>query len=225
MRDVLVYGDPHGEWEPLLRACRDDPPEGVLILGDCDLDVPLRRKLSFLFDAGIKVRWIPGNHDKDDEGRHDNLFLDHPVGNLHATWCRLGGLIFAGLGGIFKERVWAPRFDEGSPSFATRREFLRGLPASHRWRGGLPLRMRDCIFPEDVSALSMLRADVLISHEAPSSHPYGFVGVDMAARACRARLIVHGHHHESRVARLGDGTRVRGLGRAEAFRISHVDLD
>ena len=39
--------------------------------------------------------------------------------------------------------------------------------------GGLPLRRRDAIFPEDLTALGRLRADVLVTHEAPSSHRYG----------------------------------------------------
>src|SRR5690625_3512358 len=34
---ILFYGDPHGNWKPLLKACADDQPDGVVILGDCDL--------------------------------------------------------------------------------------------------------------------------------------------------------------------------------------------
>jgi hypothetical protein len=66
---------------------------------------------------------------------------------------------------------------------------------------------------------------VLVTHEAPSCHKYGFVGIDMAAAACRARLVVHGHHHESYEARIGnDRIRVRGLGRAEVFRLGQGEF-
>ena len=91
MTDVTMHGDPHGNWEPLLRAGRDDRPEGALILGDCDLAMP-------------------------------------------------------------------------------------------------------------------------VPHQAA-------IGIDRVARACRVRLVVHGHHHGSHDGRLPDGTRVRGLAIAEVFRV------
>jgi predicted phosphodiesterase len=34
---ILFYGDSHGEWRPLLKACRDERPDAVFILGDCVL--------------------------------------------------------------------------------------------------------------------------------------------------------------------------------------------
>jgi predicted phosphodiesterase len=223
-RGVILYGDPHGEWRPLLRACQEDPPEGVVIVGDCDLAVPLREQLAPLFSAGIKVRWIPGNHDKDSEQWHDRLFLDHPEGNLQGKWCQLGGRIVAGLGGVFKEKLWYPRFEDSGPRHASRAEFMRWLPKTDRWRGGLPMKIRDAVFPEDALALQGLRVDVLVTHEAPSCHRHGFVGIDNAAHACRAQLIVHGHHHESYAGTLPGGARVRGLAKAEVFRVGREDL-
>jgi predicted phosphodiesterase len=221
---TIIYGDPHGDWRPLLRACAEDRPDGVVLLGDCDLAMPLRQQLAPLFEAGIRVRWIPGNHDTDTIGFHDCLWDDYPDGNLHARWAQVGSLIVAGLGGIFKERVWYPRFEAATPVFATRREYLRQLQRTDRWRGGLPLRLRDAIFPEDVDALATLRVDVLVTHEAPSCHRHGFVGIDTAAQACRARLVVHGHHHESYEGVLANGVPVRGLGKAEVLRLRRQDL-
>ena len=43
---ILFYGDPHGEWRPLVRAVLEHRPAAVVILGDCGLDVPLRQKLA-----------------------------------------------------------------------------------------------------------------------------------------------------------------------------------
>lgn len=60
---VIIYGDPHGEWRQLLRACEEERPDGVVIPGDCDLALPLRPQIKPVFDADIRVRWIPGNQD------------------------------------------------------------------------------------------------------------------------------------------------------------------
>lgn len=224
MSGVIFYGDPHGEWRPLLVACRDERPDAVVLLGDCELTLPLRQQIRSVFEAGIPVCWIPGNHDVDRVDWHDHLWVDEPGGNLHALWRQLGGLTVAGLGGLFKERVWCPRIEATAPVYASRRDRLRHVPRADRLRGGLPLGDRATIFPEDVRALEGLRADVLVTHEAPSSHRHGFIGIDMAASACRARLVVHGHHHESLEGSLPDGTPIRGLAKAEVLRLRWEDL-
>ena len=87
------------------------------------------------------------------------------------------------------------------------------------------MHVRDAIFPEDVQALLGLRADVLVTHEAPSCHRHGFVGIDQAAALCRARMVVHGHHHESYQGTLPSGVPVRGLGKADVFRLRREDLE
>lgn len=222
--DVLFYGDPHGEWRPLLRACQEDPPDAVVILGDCDLQYPLRMQILPVFAAGIRVRWIPGNHDVDNEAWHDRLWGDFPQGNLHAKLEQLSGLIVAGLGGVFKGRIWYPRVEQADPVVATRLDYLRKTPRGNQWRGGLPLQLRDAIFPDDVQALGRLHCDVLVTHEAPTCHRHGFVGIDDAARLCRARLVVHGHHHEGYEGVLATGARVRGLAKAEVFRLRKEGL-
>jgi hypothetical protein len=79
--------------------------------------------------------------------------------------------------------------------------------------------MHDNIFPECADPLRNRRADVLVKHEAPSCHRHGFVGIDLAAAHCRACLVVHGHHHESYEGVLPSGTPVRGLAKAEVFRL------
>jgi hypothetical protein len=136
--DVVIYGDPHGAWRPLLQACRDDWPDGVVIIGDCDLSLPLREQIKPIFDAGIRVRWISGNHDCDTEASHDRLCGDYPEGNLHGRWTQLGNLIVAGLGGVFKERIWYPRYEAADPVYPNRRAYVRTLKGAGRWRNGLP---------------------------------------------------------------------------------------
>jgi len=221
-RGILIYGDPHGEWRPLLDACAAEAPAAVIILGDCDLAAPLHEQIAPVFEAGIDVRWIPGNHDARTSAAYDRLWGDHPDGNLHATAADIGGVAVAGLGGVFKQRVWYPRAEEAEPHFTDRGAYLRQVKPAERWRAGLPLSARDAIFPEDVAALSRIRADVLVTHEAPSCHKYGFAGIDAAVAACRARLVVHGHHHANYDGVLPGGVRVKGLGKAEVFRVNGV---
>jgi hypothetical protein len=179
---LLVYGDPHGDWKPLLHACAQQRPDSLVIVGD------------------------------------------YAEGNIHACWVQAGGLIVAGLGGDFKERIWYPRFDYTVPAHATRRSYLRQLRRADRWQGGLPLRVRDAIFPEDIEALCGLRVDLLVTHEAPTCRRHGFAGIDMAAETCKARLLVHGHHHDSYSGVTKSGIRVRGLKRAEVLRFGPEDF-
>ena len=66
---TLYYGDPHGEWRPLLRAAQSlQSGDTVIILGDCDLEQPIKIVLAPLFEHGIRVLWIPGNHDVIEDG-------------------------------------------------------------------------------------------------------------------------------------------------------------
>ena len=211
---VIIAGDPHGNFSPILRACSAHEPGTLILLGDCELRVPLRQMLAPLFDAGWDVRWILGNKDAETEAVFDNLAADFPGGDIGTKVIEVAGLRIAGLGGVFKPRIWCP---DDPPNFKTRREFLASLEVREHWRGGLPLWHRDSIFPEDFAALAQSRFDVLVSHEAPSSHRHGFAAIDRLAALAGARLIVHGHHHESYATKLGNGINVRGLAVAETL--------
>ena len=70
------------------------------------------------------------------------------------------------------------------------------------------------IWPEDIDALAAQRADVLVTHEAPSSHPSGLATIDALARAMGAGLVVHGHHHVGYRAHATDGLQVLGVAAA-----------
>ena len=214
---ILFYGDPHGGFQPLLDACQRHRPGAVILLGDMMLDAPLREALAPLFDAGIAVHYVGGNWDFHSEEWHDRLFLSHPTGDLHATCRALGGLRVGGLGGVFLDDVWLPHFGGEEARFHTRQDMVRAVPTRDRWRGWLPLNRRLAIVPDDIEALARRRLDVLVCHEAPTSHPFGFASIDDLASRTGAKLVVHGHHHRSVEARLRDGTLVRGLGMAEPW--------
>jgi len=213
---LLFAGDPHRNFAPILRACDTSPPGTLVLLGDCECDAPLPELLSPAIAAGWRVCWILGNRDTDTAGAFDNLACAYPEGDIGGRVVEVAGLRIAGLSGVFKPRVWHPVECE-PPQFRTRSEFLAALPTSEHWRSGLPLWHRDTIFPEDFESLRTERFDILVTHEAPSSHRYGFKDIDALAEDCGARLIVHGHHHQSYEATLPNGIRVRGLGLAEPW--------
>jgi predicted phosphodiesterase len=211
---ILFAGDPHRNFAPILRACAARPPGTLILLGDCDLPAPLREVFAPPISQGWDLRWILGNHDTEIEASYDNLTT--APGDLGLLITTIEGLRIAGLPGVFKPRVWDPGA-RTTPSFHTRAEFQAALRPGEAWRGGLPLFHRDTIFPEDFDRLAASRFDILVSHEAPSSHPFGFAVIDALAESCGASLIVHGHHHQAYEALLPNGIRVRGLGLAEPW--------
>lgn len=214
---ILFAGDPHRNFTPILRACAALTPGTLILLGDCDLPAPLGDIFAPAIDRGWDVRWILGNHDTETAATYDNL-TRHP-GDLGLRVTTIGLVRIAGLPGVFKPRVWQP--DE-PPSFRTRAAFQATLQPHEPWRGGLPLFHRDTIFPEDFDYLAEQRFDILVSHEAPSSHPHGYAAIDALAKTCGASLIVHGHHHLSYQADLPNGVRVRGLGLAEPWLLDRL---
>lgn len=218
---ILIYGDAHGDWRPLRAAMVDAPPVAIVLLGDCDLARPLHVELGAAFRAGIDVFHIYGNHEKDTARYWDNLVGDHPSGSLHAKVQMVGSFAVAGIAGVFKASIWLP---PAAPTFISRAELLRGLRHQERWRGGVPLRRRDAIFPEDFDALGRLTADILVTHEAPATHLHGFAALGALARSLKVRIVVHGHHHTSLDAINADGIRVIGLGKAEVLRLSPGDV-
>lgn len=56
------------------------------------------------------------------------------------------------------------------------------------------------IYPDEFERLAQHQADVLVLHEAPSSHPYGFAVLDELARRIGVKRVFHGHHHDDRSA-------------------------
>jgi hypothetical protein len=210
---MLFAGDPHGNFAPILRACAELPAGTLILLGDCGCPAPLAQVLAPAIDRGWMVRWILGNHDTETEAMYD--FLTGADGDLGLRVSIIEGLRIAGQPGVFKPRIWLP--GDGDPSFHTRAAFQAALRPGETWRGGLPLFHRDTIFPEDFDRLAAGRCDILVTHEAPSSHPHGFAEIDSLAGMCGAGLIVHGHHHRSYQAVLPNGISVRGLGLAEPW--------
>ena len=143
------------------------------------------------------VYFIHGNHDTDSELNYDNLWgsglaernIDGRVVTLPS------GLRLAGLGGVFRESVWYPTLPT-APKFRNRAEHARATPRQDRFRGGVGRRHWSSIYPDDFDRLATLRADVLVTHEAPGYHNNGFAILDTLAQSLGVKAAIHGHHHD-----------------------------
>lgn len=219
---ILFVGDPHMNFDSIKEAAASHAVPGMVVcVGDFQLPYPARSPEIFggLFKAGWDIRFVLGNHDSDTCQQLDYLLGEqggYPVGNLHCRVVDIGGLRVAGLGGVFKGRIWLPDKDV---RYASREDWMKRN--RERWRGGLPIHLRDAIFPEDFEQLGGMRADVLICHEGPSSvcRDQGWSAIDDLAKRMGARLIVYGHHHHSGSALLPNGLSVRSLGIAETWEL------
>lgn len=233
--DILFYGDPHGNWAPLFTAVEHKNPEAVVILGDLaepkrdpDSVRTARVALERLLEAGIDVRMISGNHDTDTPELYDLVFGEFGKLLINGRVVELGrkNLRVAGLGGVFRGRVWFPQdpASDADARFHSADDLLAATPKSARFRDGIPLKHHSTVFPDTFRYLALQKADILVCHEAPSCHPKGFWVIDKLAAQMGAKLIVNGHHHQAYQARLTNGVRVRGFGLAEPWGLSDDEI-
>lgn len=190
---ILFGGDPHGDFEPIVRAVEAYSPQAVVLLGDFNLERSLEQELSTILDK-TEVWFIPGNHDADQDRWYDHLFgseLAHR--NLHGRVAEIDGKLVAGLGGVFREKIWMP---PGQAKFYSQKDLLSTCKKGDLWRGGIPRKHHASIFWNDYETLWYRRADILVTHEAPSSHRYGFRTLDELAKSLGVKAVFHGHHHE-----------------------------
>ena len=192
-----------------------------MLLGDMECHAPLDLLAAPILATGASLHWIHGNHDADG-GPEMWANLAEPARNplttpgcLHAVVREVAGLRIAGLGGTFRANVWLPP----APPKLHRRAELPGLLAAlgPAWSADSAAALGEslstlAIWLEDVEALAAQRADVLVTHEAPGSHPSGVVALEELARRMGARLVVHGHHHVGYHAVHADGLRAMGVG-------------
>ena len=132
-------------------------PAAIVLLGDVQATRPLHDELADIL-ALTQVAWIPGNHDADSPSDFDHLFNSALAGrNLHGRVITVAGTRIAGLGGVFREKVWMP---PAEPIYGSAAELLRDTKRTVRGRGGLPLKHRSAIFHKDYLHLARLQADM-----------------------------------------------------------------
>ena len=233
---IYLLGDVHGCFGHILPALRaDDPADGkpktAIFLGDIEAQRPLEDEIAPLLDAGIGVWFIHGNHDTDSSRNWEHL-LPSWHRNLHGRVAMIEGLRVAGLGGIFRGKVWYPPATERLfDSYADYERDLRqkrgiknrlskmdkvqmqAVPSPRSdadlldtSRQGKLLLHSSTIFPDVYDQLAKQKADILVTHEAPSCHPHGFVAIDLLAQAMEVEALFHGHQHDCLNYRAWDAT-------------------
>ena len=191
---ILYCGDPHGQFRHILRAAAELNPSAVVLLGDLEPQRPLHEELEAI---AHKTWFIHGNHDTDSDENWDNLWGSALAGrNIDGRTVALpDGTVIAALGGIFREEAWYPSLPT-EPRWRSRAEHVSATPQQDRWRGGTRRKHWSTIYPDDLDRLANLRAEVLITHEAPGYHRHGFGILDTLAQSLGVKATVHGHHHD-----------------------------
>lgn len=190
---IFFCGDVHGDFQHVVDAVKRHRPAGIVLLGDLQARQPLEIELADILHQ-TEVWFILGNHDTDSDRDYDNLFGSSLADrNLHGRVVDIAGVKIAGLGGVFRGQIWMP---PAHANYSSADEFIRRAGKGNRWRGGLVRKHHSSIFPEDFLKLRGQRADVLVTHEAPSFHAHGFGVIDDLACDLDAGKSFHGHHHE-----------------------------
>ena len=203
---ILFFGDPHGDFAPVLEAVERIRPEAIIMLGDLQAQRPLHIELAPI-RSKTDIWFIHGNHDTDSDQDFDHLFHSE-LGdrNLDGQVQVIAGFRVAGMGGVFRDKVWNPAVPLDQAAFGSAQKMAvdsrRGRSGTEvdlrlTWRGGMLRKHYSSIFPDVYQRLGRLRADILVTHEAPSAHVHGFMAIDDLAIQLGAKLVVHGHHHES----------------------------
>ena len=227
---ILMFGDLHGNFDHVIQLVKTIKPVAIILLGDIEAQQPLELELELILSM-TEIYFIHGNHDTDSKENYSNLFLSALADrNLHGRIVEIDGLKVAGLGGVFREHSWYPRFDmKDAPLYKnydslikahSRKRGLKNIESekddlahgevykrrsydlpSHDLEMGAPsgneLRHKSTIFYDDWKRLSRQRADILVTHEAPSCHPGGFIGIDELARSMHVKKSFHGHKHDN----------------------------
>lgn len=231
-KDIFFCGDPHGIFTPAIGAALTRRPATLVLLGDYQLDRPLREVMAPVIEAGIRVLAIAGNHDSDRqewwERYEDSGQVERIDGRVVSVDGPDGPVRIGGLGGTFGGNVWYPDQIEGGlkelkngPHAITTRLVERAkIRPSERYRDGLKLRHMTRIWPEDVHEMVQMRADILITHEAPRPHRHGFQLLGELAEKMCARIHIHGHHHEDYQEKGHAGAHVVGVGLAGVYSLA-----
>lgn len=212
-----MFGDVHGRFKHIKPLVENERPAAIILLGDIEAPKPLHEELVEVMEM-TEVFWIPGNHDTDSLESYNNLYGSALADrNLHGRVIEIDGVRVAGLGGVFREASWYPRFNpEAEVKHASYEALIDAEMQAEKWKEyrrlkkagqepdvlpsprmvGKALTHKSTIFHDDWLRLCGQSADILVTHEAPSCHPYGFVAIDVLAQLMGIQKAFHGHLHD-----------------------------
>jgi predicted phosphodiesterase len=206
-KKILFAGDPHGNFDAIISSVHKYKPEAVVLLGDYDLESPLEVCLKEI-ETLTEVWWIAGNHDFETPLKYSNLFHSaYSHRNLHLKVTEVAGLKIVGLSGVFLGRVWYP---PQPPKWTGKQHYLQSECVNAQ-DTELSLKYKSAIWHDEFEALKMLKADILVSHEAPGSHRHGFKVIGDLAAAMGVKHIFHGHLHENYSSFIKNNIKVCGV--------------
>lgn len=194
---IWFIGDVHGRFDHVLRLVRLHQPDAIVFLGDLECELPLDKLLRPIMDL-TEIWFIHGNHDSDRPAYWHNLYGNSlSKRSLHGKVVEITGQRVAGLGGTFEAVAWLP----GSPDKGLQnyQDFLHSLELRPQHADIVATKKQhalSAIYPDDYFTLSMESADILVCHEAPTCHPYGYAEIDELAQAMGVKMLFHGHHHD-----------------------------
>lgn len=213
---IWFAGDPHGGTiflRDALRFCRR--PEAIILLGDNMFAEPILPKLQADLVDVPPIWLIHGNHDSEASYIAQSFGSD----SIHCKVLEVPGtgLRIAGLGGVFRGEIWYPPDPPRYHSYEEwHGQWSKTVPPRQRmapeaFLARKAMKHRSSIFPSETERVAGLRADVLVTHEAPSCHPHGFKVIDDLAVRLGVKWIFHGHHHRYYQAQ-ASGINVVGVG-------------
>lgn len=210
---ILFFGDVHGDFKHVLPVVQKEKPAAVIFLGDLDLDRPFEQEAAQIMNL-TEVYFIHGNHDTDSQDKHDFLFNSRLADrNLHGRVVEIDGIKVAGLGGIFSQAIWLPKHDVDATSHYDNYDaFVEAEMQAALWQEkrnqnpfspdespvlmGKRLLHKSTIFQDEWINLYGQEADMLVTHEAPDCHKFGFAGITELAKSMKVKRSFHGHHHD-----------------------------
>jgi hypothetical protein len=206
MGDIWFCGDTHGSLFHIVEHVLDAHatgagPAAIILLGDIDAPRPLHIELEKIREL-TEIFWIPGNHDGDDNASWNNLVASElSNASLHCRVAQVGPWRVSGLGGVFRKKIWCPPDEPRFASYDDWRAELIARRPPQAWgisETADERRHKTSIFPACVTELEKLRADVLVSHEAPECRGdgRGWQVIGDLSRALGVRFSFHGHHHD-----------------------------
>ena len=187
---ILFIGDTHGDFKNVNHAISQHNPTAVVFVGD----VGAYDKLEKLIISGTEVYWIPGNHEFEDPSDYTNLAESKwGENNISGRVVEINGVKIAGIGGTFNRKIWMP---PENPLYETYQDWDDDNQHKEYYETKR-LDVAGAIYFDDYLKIMVLQADILVTHEAPSCHPYGFTAIDDLAQSMGVKRLFHGHHHDN----------------------------